>query len=84
MKHSVMTHKRVLGIDRDLSFLRRLEKEISQTCPGCQFDKATTFEDGRQLILLLTYDQEKFHDERIGSGEFLKERQMMKWEKYFH
>jgi len=56
MKNSVMTHKRLLGIDEDLNFLIRLENEISHRCPGCQFDKVTTFEDGRQLMLLLTYD----------------------------
>jgi len=42
--------------DEDLNFLVRLEDEISHRCPGCQFDKVTTFEDGHQLMLLLTYD----------------------------
>ena len=31
-----------------------------------------------------SYFQQKFHNEKISSGEFLKERQVMKWEKYFH
>ena len=56
MKNSVMIHKRLLGIDEDLNFLTCLGNEISHRFPGCQFDKVTTFEDGRQLMLLLTYD----------------------------
>ena len=56
MKNSVMTHKRVLAIDGNLNFLTRLKNEISNRCLQCQVDTVTTFEDGRQLMLLLTYD----------------------------
>ena len=31
-----------------------------------------------------SYFEEKFRNEWISSGEFWKERQVMKWEKYFH
>jgi hypothetical protein len=56
MKTSILTNKRLLGIDGEVDFLLNLENEILCACPECQFDKATSFEDARELILLMTYD----------------------------
>ena len=56
MKAPIMRNKRLLGIDGELNFLLNLENEILCACPQCQFDKATSVEDARELLLLMTYD----------------------------
>ena len=56
MKAPIMRKKRLLGIDGELNFLLNLENEILCACPQCRFDTATSFEDARELILLITYD----------------------------
>ena len=56
MRESILKHRRLLMLDRDLDFLSGLKTEIMGKCPDCQVDMATTFVDGRQLMLLLTYD----------------------------
>ena len=49
-------HKRILAIDAQPNFLLSLEKIILSAFPEYQFDKATSFDNGRQLILMLNYD----------------------------
>ena len=56
MKDSIMKNKSVLAVDSQMDLLQTLEEEILSACPECRLDMATTFEDGRQLMLLLTYD----------------------------
>lgn len=56
MKDSIMKNKSVLAVDSQMDLLQTLEEKILSACPGCRLDMATTFEDGRQLMLLLTYD----------------------------
>ena len=56
MKDSIMKNKSVLAVDSQMDLLQTLEEEILSACPECRLDMATTFEDGCQLMLLLTYD----------------------------
>ena len=56
MKNSIMKNKSVLAVDSQMDLLQTLEEKILSACPECRLDMATTFEDGRQLMLLLTYD----------------------------
>lgn len=49
-------HKRLLGIDGDLHFLTRLEKEISREIQECDFRKASTFEEACGLMRKRPYD----------------------------
>ncbi|MBW1799890.1 MAG: hypothetical protein JRJ85_04090 [Deltaproteobacteria bacterium] len=56
MEDAILKHKRLLGIGRNLDFLLGMRQTVQNHCPLCQFDLATRFEEGRQLVLLLTYD----------------------------
>ena len=56
MNDFVMTHRRLLGIDREIAFLEMLRNKISVSFPNCRFDAATTFEEGRQLMMMFHYD----------------------------
>ena len=56
MKNFTMKTKRVLAVDRQVGLLLTLEEKILSGFPGCDLDMATTLEDGRQLMLMVTYD----------------------------
>jgi len=56
MGHLFMKNKNVLAVDSQMDVLQTLEEQILGACPGCRLDTATTFEDARQLMLMLTYD----------------------------
>ena len=49
-------HKKVLGVDKEMSFLSSLEAEVSKVYPQVQFYKTTTYEDSLQMMLSLTFD----------------------------
>ena len=56
MKHSVIKHKTILGIDSNMDFLEDLKKIILNKYPECWFDKATSFSQGQQYMAMFSYD----------------------------
>ena len=56
MENIAGRQKRLLGIDRDYHFLSRLEREISREIQECDFRKASTFEEARDLMHMAPYD----------------------------
>jgi hypothetical protein len=56
MKHSVIKHKTILGIDSNVDFLEDLKKIILNEYPECWFDKDTSFSQGRQYMAMFSYD----------------------------
>jgi len=51
-----MKHWRVLGIGVDLLVFRGIKNAMLSVSPGCLMDLAATSEDGRELLLMYTYD----------------------------
>ncbi len=56
MKESILNGKSILAVDDEPDVLEVLEEEIREACPGCTFDKSTTFEDATQKLAFYTYD----------------------------
>lgn len=56
MKHSIIKHKTILGIDSNMDFLEDLKKIILNKYPECWFDKATSFSQERQYMTVFSYD----------------------------
>ena len=56
MKESILIGKSILAVDDELDVLVVLEEEVREACPGCTFDKSTTFEDASQKLASYTYD----------------------------
>jgi DNA-binding response OmpR family regulator len=56
MTAPVLDGKKILGVDDEPDVLAVLEQEIKASCPTCQFDKATTYEKGAEMINTNTYD----------------------------
>jgi DNA-binding response OmpR family regulator len=56
MTASVLDGKKILAVDDEPDVLAVLEQEIRDTCPSCKIEKATTYEQGADLINRNTYD----------------------------
>jgi len=56
MAESILNERRILAVDDEPDVLRILEEEIMAACPGCTFDKATTYEQANELIRAWTYE----------------------------
>jgi len=56
MTASVLDGKRILAVDDEPDVLVVLEQEIKESCPSCKIEKATTYEQGAELINRNTYD----------------------------
>jgi len=56
MTASVLDGKRILAVDDEPDVLAVLEQEIKESCPSCKIEKATTYEQGAELINGNTYD----------------------------
>ena len=56
MNDSIINHKTILGIDSNMGFLEDLKKTILNACQECWFDKATSFNEGRQYMTIYSYD----------------------------
>ncbi len=56
MTASVLDGKRILTVDDEPDVLAVLEQEIREACPNCKVEKATTYEQGAELINKNTYD----------------------------
>lgn len=51
-----MPKKNILGLHARMEGLQYLERQILGLSPECRFDKASSSEEGRRLILRNTYD----------------------------
>ena len=56
MTASVLDGKKILAVDDEPDVLAVLEQEIRESCPSCKIEKATTYEQGAELINGNTYD----------------------------
>jgi len=56
MTASVLEGKKILAVDDEPDVLAVLEREIKDSCPNCQFEKATTYEKANELIGANFYD----------------------------
>lgn len=56
MTASVLEGKHILAVDDEPDILAVLEDEIKESCPTCQIEKATTYEQAAELIKTKTYD----------------------------
>jgi CheY-like chemotaxis protein len=55
-ENSILNGKRILAIDDEPDILTVLEEEILEACPGCKFDKATTYQKAAELLKTQNYD----------------------------
>ncbi len=56
MAESVLNRKRVLAVDDEPDVLNVIEEELKEAVPGCQFDRATTYEEAVEKMASWTYD----------------------------
>ncbi len=56
MKESILTGKRILVVDDKPDVLAVLRKEILESCPGCRFEAATTYQEAVEKMMSWTYD----------------------------
>jgi hypothetical protein len=56
MKGSVLMGRRILAVDDKPDVLTVLRKEISESCPECRFETATTYQEAIEKIMSWTYD----------------------------
>jgi CheY-like chemotaxis protein len=56
MKESVLMGKRILAVDDKPHVLTAIEKEISESCPECRFETATTYQEAVEKMMSWTYD----------------------------
>ena len=56
MAESILNGKAILAVDDEPDVLAILEDEIKEVCPDSRFDKASTYEQAVERMILLTYD----------------------------
>jgi len=56
MAESVLNGKRVLAVDDEPDVLNVIAEEFKETVPGCQLDRATTYEEAVEKMASWTYD----------------------------
>lgn len=56
MSESVLNGKRILAVDDEPDILESLEELILFSCPGCTFEKASTYQDAVSLLQANHYD----------------------------
>jgi DNA-binding response OmpR family regulator len=56
MKEPVLINQRLLAVDDEPDVLTVIEEEISEACPKCILDKATTYEEAVEKMISWTYD----------------------------
>jgi CheY-like chemotaxis protein len=52
----MLVGKRILAVDDKLDVLAVLKKEISESCPECRFETATTYREAVEKMMSWTYD----------------------------
>lgn len=56
VKRSVLEGKRILAVDDEPDILEVLEAEIRESCPGCNIERATTYQEAERLLKSKPYD----------------------------
>ena len=56
MARSILNGKSILAVDDEADVLTVLEDEVREACPDSRFDKASTYEQAVERMILLTYD----------------------------
>jgi DNA-binding response OmpR family regulator len=56
MTASILDGRRILAVDDEPDVLSVLEEEILGACPNYKIDKATTFKEASEMMVLWTYD----------------------------
>lgn len=56
MKETLLKNKHLLAVDDEPDVLAVIEEEISDACPDCKLDKATSYEEAVELMISWTYD----------------------------
>jgi CheY-like chemotaxis protein len=56
MKDSILNGKRILAVDDEPDVLAILEEGILGACQDCKIDKATTYREAREKMIMFTYD----------------------------
>ena len=56
MAGSILDGKSILAVDDEPDVLEILEEEIKEVCPNSTFEKASTYEQAVERMVLLTYD----------------------------
>jgi CheY-like chemotaxis protein len=56
MAESILNGKSILAVDDEADVLTVLEEEFREACPSSRFDKASTYEEAVERMILLTYD----------------------------
>jgi len=56
MARSILNGKSILAVDDEPDVLTVLEDEVREACPDSRFDKASTYEQAVERMILLTYD----------------------------
>jgi len=56
MSNSILDHKKILAVDDEPDILDVLEEEITSSCSGCVFDKATTYDEAVRFLQSMNYD----------------------------
>ncbi len=56
MKDSILNGKWILIVDDEPDVLNLLHEEIIHSCPQCKIDKAATYSEATQMMLMFTYD----------------------------
>jgi DNA-binding response OmpR family regulator len=53
---SLLSNQRILAVDDEPDVLAMIEEELSEACPNCRLEKATTYEEAVELMISWTYD----------------------------
>jgi DNA-binding response OmpR family regulator len=56
VSESILNGKRILAVDDEPDILESLEELILFSCPGCTFEKASTYEEAAKLLQANHYD----------------------------
>ena len=56
MSSSILDQKKILAVDDEQDVLNVLEDEITSSCSGCVFDKATSYDEAVNLLQSGNYD----------------------------
>ena len=56
MRGSIIKNKNFLAIGSQVDLLKMVREKIMSECPECSFDMATTLKNGRQLMIMFSYN----------------------------
>jgi|GEM_PF-3195281 len=56
MRGSIIKNKNFLAIGSQVDLLKMVREKVMSACPECSLDMATTLENGRQLMIMYSYN----------------------------